>query len=351
MKKLLWLFLLLALVPSLHAQTQAAIQREYSATAATAFPGVRISGQGLQYHQIVWALEGTISTCVVQVDQSTDGVTWSTQIISGQTCTSAGSSALTAGVTTWVRVNISTLTGGGTLTVVYQAFIRSPNMLVGIGNPTDQTSIGLSDEFIGGTLVSTTIGGLGWTMSGTAACGTAVATAGAIPNVGLFTATTGAVSGDTCGITGAGASALGALGNFAPWEMVWVFKVPSNATAGAYLGFSDSLTAVPSAWAGFKYDTSVDATFHLCVNATCDATSPAANTNFHRLRIWSSVAAKLWMQLDTAAAVSFCASGCTNTVTPTTNVVTPIAQAVTRTTAAKTLTVDYFGFRAGGLSR
>lgn len=351
MKKAALFFSLLLLTATARAQTQAGLQREYSATAATAFTGIKIAGQGLMYHQIVWATEGTISTCVLQLDKSTDGSTWSTQLISGTTCTSAGSTTLVTGTAAYVRVNISTLTGGGTITAVYQAFIKSPNMLVGQGNPTDQTTIALRDEFIAGSLSSLSVGELGWTMSGTAACGTAVATAGAIPNVGLFTMTTGGSSGNTCGITGAAASALGALGNFAPWEMVWVFKVPSNATAGAYLGFSDSLTAVPSNWAGFKYDTSVDATFHLCVGATCDATSPAADTNFHTLRMWSGVATTIWIQLDTAAAVSFCAAGCTNTVTPTTNVVTPIAQAVTRTAGAKTLTVDYFGFRAGGLSR
>jgi hypothetical protein len=133
--------------------------------------------------------------------------------------------------------------------------------------------------------------------------------------------------------------------------MVWVFSVPSNATAGAYLGFSDSLTAVPSNWAGFKYDTAGDASFHLCVNATCDATAYTADTNFHRVRIWSNVSTQIWIQFDGNAATSFCASGCTNAVTPTTNVVTPIAQAVTRTAGAKTLTVDYFGLKMSGLAR
>jgi hypothetical protein len=259
------------------------------------------------------------------------------------------------GVTPYVRVNVSTLTGGGTLTVTYQAFISNPNALVGVtnaaGNPTDQTSYGISDEFFGGSLASLSIGDLLWTMSGTAACGTAVQGAGTTAHPGQFTVTTGAVSGNTCGITGATASSAGALGNAAPWEMVWVFSVPSNATAGAYLGFSDSLTAVPSNWAGFKYDTAGDASFHLCVNATCDATAYTADTNFHRVRIWSNVSTQIWIQFDGNAATSFCASGCTNAVTPTTNVVTPIAQAVTRTAGAKTLTVDYFGLKMSGLAR
>lgn len=357
MKKIASLFfLLIALSLPVHAQFQPTLQQAYSATTATAFNGIRQTGQGLTYHQITWTTSGTVSTCVVQVDTSSDGSSWtSAGMISGQTCTSAGSSSLTSGVANYVRVNLSTLTGGGEVNVVYQAFIRTPNMLVGIsnttGDPTDQTQISMSDEFMGGSLASLTVGDLNWTMSGTAACGTAVATAGAMPNPGLFTMTTGGSSGNTCGITGAAASAMGALGNTGGWYMVWVFKIPSTANAGAYLGFSDSLTAVPSNWAGFKFDTSVDANIHLCVSATCDSTAPAADTNFHRLKMWSSIAGTIWMQYDTSAAVSFCASGCTNAVTPTTNVATPIAQAVTRTAGAKTLTVDYFGFRMSGVSR
>lgn len=348
-KHVLWL-LILAALPA-QAQTGPAVQRAYNASAASAFETINQGGMGTVYHQLTWTIAGTVTTCVAQVDSSTDGISWtSAGVISGKTCTTNGSSGLVSSVASFTRVNISTLTGGGTLTVVYQSFVASPNMLVGItnsaGNPTDQTSLNLSDDFFGGSLSSLSIGQLLWTMSGTAACGTAVATAGTLPHPSLFTMTTGGSTGNTCGITGAGASALGALGNFAPWEMVWSFSVPSNATAGAYLGFSDSLTAVPTNWAGFKYDTSVDAFFHLCVGATCDGTTYTADTSFHRVRIWSSIATQIFIQFDTNAAVSFCASGCTNTVTPTTNVVTPIAQAVTRTAGAKTLTVDYFGFKA-----
>jgi hypothetical protein len=164
--------------------------------------------------------------------------------------------------------------------------------------------------------------------------------------------TTGATSGNTCGITFATASALGALGSNAGWTMTWVFKIPTTTTMGAYVGASDSLTAVPSNWFGMRYDTaSSDTVFKLCVSATCDATTYTLDTNFHKVRIRSTTAATILMKFDNNAERSFCAASCNTTVTPSTAVMTAIAQAVTRTTAARNVDVDYFAFRATGLSR
>jgi hypothetical protein len=223
----------------------------------------------------------------------------------------------------------------------------------------DSESLMISDDFVTGQLTSGSIGSLNWNMQGSAACGTASQPAGSIPNIGLFEVQTGASSGNTCGVTFATAGALGALGATNYWDMTWVFKVPATTNAGAYVGWSDSLTTVPANFAGFAFDTSNSAAFRLCVivasTSTCDATTYTADTNFHRIHLWgqslSGGTVTIRMQFDGNAAVTFCTSGCTDTVTPTTNGVTPIAQAVTRTTSAQQLIIDYFAVRMMGLVR
>jgi hypothetical protein len=224
--------------------------------------------------------------------------------------------------------------------------------ILSIDDGNDATEAWMQDEFTGGLLTTGQIGALGWAMAGSAACGSATQPASVWPNLGQFQTTTGATSGNTCGITFATASALGALGSNAGWTMTWVFKIPTTTTMGAYVGASDSLTAVPSNWFGMRYDTaSSDTVFKLCVSATCDATTYTLDTNFHKVRIRSTTAATILMKFDNNAERSFCAASCNTTVTPSTAVMTAIAQAVTRTTAARNVDVDYFAFRATGLSR
>lgn len=60
---------------------------------------------------------GTIPSCTVGLDQSPDGTTWTT-LIAGQNCALAGSISANARVN-FVRVNLSALTAGQTLNVVY----------------------------------------------------------------------------------------------------------------------------------------------------------------------------------------------------------------------------------------
>lgn len=80
-----------------------------------------------QYHQLVWRVSGTVSSCTVALDSSSDGVTWSSGgVISGQTCTSNGSSSVVNSVVNFVRINVTTLTGGGTVTIVYSGYNTNP---------------------------------------------------------------------------------------------------------------------------------------------------------------------------------------------------------------------------------
>src|SRR5712664_1570250 len=82
----------------------------YTNTTTGASIGTLETGSGIQFHQLTWNVSGTVSTCQVQLDQSADNVTWSSQIIPTQTCTSNSQSAVSSAITAnYVRVNITTM--------------------------------------------------------------------------------------------------------------------------------------------------------------------------------------------------------------------------------------------------
>lgn len=278
------------------------------------------------------------------------------------TATGAGKLALTAGDTTHTYGFSAPATSGSANVSWALPNADSHGVVTSDGSAnlsltpaaqSDPTQIVYVDDFLTGLLTTGNVGNLSWTMSGSTTCGTATTPASSSPNFGQFQTTTGTTSGNTCGITFNTAGALGALGNVSNgWKMIWIFKIPTTTTMGAYVGASDSLTAVPSNWFGMRYDTSSsDTTFHLCVSSTCDSTTYTLDSNFHKLTITNNSAGNITMQFDSNTARTFCASGCNTTVTPTTNALTPIAQAVTRTSAARNIDVDYFGFQEIGLSR
>lgn len=79
------------------------------------------------FHQITWRGTGTLSTCTVALDSSPDGVTWTAGgVIAGQTCTTNGSSTVVNLVVNYVRINVTAISGGGTITVVYTGFSTNP---------------------------------------------------------------------------------------------------------------------------------------------------------------------------------------------------------------------------------
>jgi hypothetical protein len=107
----------------------------FTTTVVAADTGVLETGSGVLFHQLVWNVSGTITTCQVQLDQSADNATWSSQVIATQACTVNGSSAVSVSTTTnYVRINVTTLSGGGTLTVTYQGFTSSSALTNGAGS-------------------------------------------------------------------------------------------------------------------------------------------------------------------------------------------------------------------------
>ena len=124
------LALLLLLIPLRLALAQGynSFQKLTFTTAAT---GGQIKQNGLSaYHVLSWTVSGVVSSCSVEMDTSTDGVSWSLgALIAAQDCHTTGSYSASA-TANYVRVGVLVLTGGGTVTTTYKGYAQ------GITNPT-----------------------------------------------------------------------------------------------------------------------------------------------------------------------------------------------------------------------
>lgn len=126
MKRLLLLVFVFLLATGTVAAQQAS--SAYTFTAQTPGPWIPLKGSGVAFHQISWYPDSAgVTGCVVALQYSNDGSTSAGTIVSGQTCTSTGGSALSASTyANWVRINPTTKTGTGTVTVRYAGFTTSP---------------------------------------------------------------------------------------------------------------------------------------------------------------------------------------------------------------------------------
>lgn len=120
MKKLL---LLLTLFFALGAVGQQALVSNAFTTVSTG-TSTFIGLSGITYHKLIWSISGTVTTCQLKVEQSSDGVTWS-DLIPAQTCTSNGKTGIFTVQNNFVRLNMTTLSGGGTVNAVYAGFISA----------------------------------------------------------------------------------------------------------------------------------------------------------------------------------------------------------------------------------
>ena len=145
-------FLVLAIELAGYSQT---IISSTSVTTSTPFSGsaTRQINSGTQYHQITWNDSGTVATCSVRIDSSADGVTFNSgDVIAAQTCTSNGSSAIIQGVFNYIRINVTTLSGGGTVNVVYQGYATLPLANGGTINPGMANGKCMADQQVGANL-------------------------------------------------------------------------------------------------------------------------------------------------------------------------------------------------------
>lgn len=136
------LFCLILLWPALSLGQTPSTYLRLSATAPTI--GTLANGgeshqanSGTVYEKITWSTSGTVSACTVAVDSSADGSSWSAGgVITGQTCTSSGNSAVVNITANYARINITALSGGGTVTVNYFGYQTNPSGGGGSGTVT-----------------------------------------------------------------------------------------------------------------------------------------------------------------------------------------------------------------------
>lgn len=91
-------------------------------------PGTNEIGNGIQYHQLVWTISGgTAPTCQIRLMGSADNITFGTTIIAAQACTANGASTV-AGivVSNFVRIEVTTKSGVGTVTGTYLGWVANP---------------------------------------------------------------------------------------------------------------------------------------------------------------------------------------------------------------------------------
>jgi len=95
--------------------------QNYSLSSTGAQAGINLSATPIDTHTLAWRPVGTVSTCAIQLDTSPDNVNWTAAgAIASQGCTASGQATSVQGLNAnYVRVNLTTLTGGGTLTVIY----------------------------------------------------------------------------------------------------------------------------------------------------------------------------------------------------------------------------------------
>ena len=127
MKKLLWLSVLVVCFGmSAFAQTYSFLVNTKFAATGQSITQQNI-GTGTNYHKISFTVSGTVSACSVRIDSSADNVTWNSgDVIAATDCSSTGVSSVTNHTVNYTRVNVTSFTGTGTVTVTYFGYVNNP---------------------------------------------------------------------------------------------------------------------------------------------------------------------------------------------------------------------------------
>lgn len=103
--------------------------RSHNFTIAGPDSAINLLNTSIAFHKLVWNVSGTASVCTVALDSSSDGITWSAGgVITGQTCTSNGSSSVVNLIANYVRINMTALTAtaGSSVTVTWDGWVTNP---------------------------------------------------------------------------------------------------------------------------------------------------------------------------------------------------------------------------------
>lgn len=227
-------------------QPNSTLGNTFSATGA--FTTIPQGNSGVAFHRLQWGPAGTVSTCQIKLEQSADGVSWS-DLITAQTCTTAGRSAIVNGNNNFVRMNLTTFSGGGTVTVLYSGFISAPS----------ESGLALSQP--AQSTIATYRTATNWTPTATAATDIFTVTGSAttvvrVNHIGISCTATAAVATDvilqlrsTADTGGSSSSApLNRLDPNDPAPTATVLAYTANPTPGALVGpISDDKASITTA--------------------------------------------------------------------------------------------------------
>jgi hypothetical protein len=221
----------------------------------------------------------------------------------------------------------------------------------------DPREVRILDEFQGSGTANGAIGDLGWLIAGTGATWTKQASVW--PALGLGRLATGVTSGYASVLHLGGSNYIpNAIFNNTDkkWEAAFVFR--SNQTVNANIRVGLVATAATPSNITYGLAVKMGATNWEVVfadgseNATTYDLGVAIDTSFHTFRIYSdgTMSKKVYFQLDGGTARSACNSGCDLTISAAsafwTGSVNTAFSVSTSATAAATLDVDYYAFRA-----
>lgn len=117
----LFLFLVMFFVGSLSAYGQKVTSRNDSFMAPGVSSAVNLFRALPTFHKLAWGTEGLITSCSVSLERSADGITWIT-LIAPQDCSVNSTAATPSIAPNKVRVNVLSLSGGGTLNTTYSGY-------------------------------------------------------------------------------------------------------------------------------------------------------------------------------------------------------------------------------------
>ncbi len=73
------------------------------------------------YHRLSWGTQGVVTACSVSLEKSDDGITWTT-LIAPQDCLVSSEISTPSIPSNFVRINVLSLAGGGTLNTTYSGY-------------------------------------------------------------------------------------------------------------------------------------------------------------------------------------------------------------------------------------
>jgi hypothetical protein len=99
----------------------------FTATAVSISPTVNLTNSGTVFHQLTYNVTGAVSSCLVSLDSSPDGVTWAVGgVIPASACTATGQTVVIGANVNFVRMNVTSFTGTGRVALTYAGYATNP---------------------------------------------------------------------------------------------------------------------------------------------------------------------------------------------------------------------------------